>query len=73
VGLEKLLEGHAVSRLIIEEELSQLGEVRLAKTSNRSLLGSMNEFAYLADVYRHSDERHVVELTDLSPWLAETP
>ena len=73
MGLEKLLEGHAVSRLFIEEELSQLGEVRLAKTSNRSLLGSMNEFAYLADVYRHSDERHVVELTALSLRLAETP
>jgi hypothetical protein len=71
VGLDELLEHHAVSRPFIDAELSQLGEVRLAKTSNRSLLGSMNEFAYLADVDRHSAA--VVDLLGLSLRLAGTP
>lgn len=47
------------------------GEIVKKKTNARSLLGSMNEFAHLADVYRHSAE--VVDLTALSLRLAETP
>jgi len=70
-GLDELLEHHAVSRPFIDAELSQLGEVRLAKTSNRSVLGSMNEFAYLADVDRHAAA--VIDLLELSLRLAATP
>ena len=69
--LETLLEGHGVARSFITDELEQMVELQLAKTNNPSLLGSMNEFAYLADVYRHSAE--VVDLTALSLRLAETP
>lgn len=71
VGLDQLLEHHGVSRPFIDAELSQLGQVQLAKTNNRSLLGSMNEFAYLADVDRYSIA--VVDLLGLSLRLGETP
>jgi hypothetical protein len=71
VGLDQLLEHQGVSRPFIDAELSQLGQVQLAKTCDRSLLGSMNEFAYLADVDRHSIA--VVDLVGLSLRLAETP
>jgi hypothetical protein len=60
-----------VSRPFIDAELSQLGRVQLARTNDRSLLGSMNEFTYLADVDRHSIA--VVDLLALSLRLAETP
>ncbi len=69
--LETLLEGHGVARSFITDELEQIDELQLAKTNNRSLLGSMNEFAYLADVYRHSAD--VVDLIALSLRLSETP
>jgi hypothetical protein len=43
----------------------------LAKTNNRSVVGIMNEFAYLGNVFRHSTD--AVDLQDLSLRLAETP
>jgi hypothetical protein len=70
-GLEEVLGAHGVSGAFIGAEMAEARECSLAKTNNRSVLGSMNEFAYLADVFRESAE--VVDLQALSLWLAETP
>jgi hypothetical protein len=69
-GLEEVLRAHGVSSSFIGAEMAEARECSLAKTNNRSVLGSMNEFAYLADVFRESAE--VVDLQALSLWLAET-
>ena len=39
----------------IDSEISGMGEVVYAKTANRSVLGVMNEFVYLAEGYRDQD------------------
>ncbi len=48
-----------------------MSEGRYAKTASRSVLGSMNEFVYLAGAYR--DRRGADDLVALSLWLAQTP
>jgi hypothetical protein len=70
-GLESLLRAHGLAAPFITAELSEVRKCRLTKTSNRSVLGIMNEFAYLADVVRHSTD--AVDLQALSVELAETP
>jgi hypothetical protein len=47
-----------------------MADRRLAKTASRSLLGTMNEFSYLADAHRADT---TVDLHGLSLQLAHTP
>ena len=44
---------------------------RYAKTASRSVVGIMNEFSYLAGVYR--DSRGLTDLVTLALRLSETP
>ena len=55
----------------MEHELSQMREVQYAKTSNRSVVGVMNQFSFLAEVYR--EHFHAGNLLALSIELSETP
>jgi len=48
-----------------------MSEVSVAKTANRSVVGTMNEFALLAEGYREHMETS--DLVVLSMRLAETP
>ena len=48
-----------------------MSEVSVAKTANRSVVGTMNEFAFLAEVYRQG--MGTTDLLALSMRLAETP
>lgn len=48
-----------------------MNEVDYAKTSNRSVVGIMNQFSYLAEGYRQYLETK--DLLALSIWLSETP
>ncbi|MGQ0825478.1 MAG: DUF6933 domain-containing protein [Actinomycetota bacterium] len=66
-----VLEAHGLSRAFIEHEVANMSEHQLAKTTNRSVVGIMNEFAYLGDAYRFSND--VPDLVTLSVRLAETP
>ncbi|MBI5506127.1 MAG: hypothetical protein HY899_15130 [Deltaproteobacteria bacterium] len=50
-------------------ELAQMNQARVAKTANRRVLGSMNDFAYLLDVYKQGRR----SLLDVSLQLAEAP
>jgi len=70
-GLVALLDAHGLDAPFIATELTEISQFRLAKTNNRSVLGIMNEFAYLGDVFRPSTE--VLDLLELSLRLAETP
>lgn len=65
-----ILDRHRVNQSIIDRELSAMSEVSVAKTANRSILGTMNEFAFLAEVYRVRMESG--DLRGLSMRLAET-
>lgn len=69
--LAQVLAGHGITASFIEAELAQMKTVTYAKTANRSVGGVMNEFAFLADGYRHYMETS--DLLVLSLKLAQTP
>ena len=55
----------------VKFELEKMGQVTYCKTSNRSVLGIMNQFTYQAEVYR--DHFGLVDPLALSVKLAATP
>ena len=67
--LADVLCAHGVDRALISRELAQMRDSRLVKTTNRSVVGVMNEFAFLAEVARDRSG----ELLSLSLQLAATP
>ncbi|MGH3814043.1 MAG: DUF6933 domain-containing protein [Pseudonocardiaceae bacterium] len=64
------LTAHDAPTQFITAELRHMQHHRLDTTANRSVVGVMNEFAYLAEAYRH-DTRD--DLLDLSLRLSATP
>lgn len=48
-----------------------MAEAEVTKTANRSVVGTMNEFAFEAEVYR--DHSGITDLLELAMRLAETP
>jgi uncharacterized protein DUF6933 len=70
--LHTVFRAHQLPRAFIDHELDDMGELRLAKTNSRRVLGVMNEFAFLADVRRSGGHRTDQYLA-LSIELAHTP
>ena len=69
--LAAILSRHGASRAFIEREVAQMSDVALAKTANRRIVGTMNEFSFLAEGYREYLETS--DLITLSMRLADTP
>ena len=69
--LESVLAAHGMSTQFIDQELAHMNKVQYAKTSNRSVVGVMNQFSYLAEGYREYLETR--DLLMLSLKLSETP
>ena len=55
----------------VDDEMAEMATWALARTTSRSVLGVMNEFAHLADNYREPHDH--VDLVELSLWLAHVP
>jgi hypothetical protein len=55
----------------VSREITEMSMLQLTKTASRSVLGTMNDFAYLADAHREPDGP--TDLIELSLRLAETP
>jgi hypothetical protein len=70
-ALEGLLTALSLPARFIEPEIGSMADVRYAKTANRSVLGVMNEFAFLAEGYR--DRNGLIDPLALSLELAQTP
>ena len=70
-ALAQVLNALEVNPVLIQTELSQMTEVRFAKTANRKVLGIMNEFTFLAENFRNHEEN--VGYLQLSLRLAHTP
>jgi hypothetical protein len=66
-----VLDANGIDPRFVEEEIEAMGVGAYAKTASRSVLGVMNEFAYLADVDRHAGGGG--GLVALSVRLAHTP
>jgi hypothetical protein len=60
-----------VERRFIEAELAEMVEGRWAKTANRSVIGIMNEFSFLATESRR--RRGDADPIEVALWLAQTP
>jgi len=69
--LRHVLRAHGIDPAFIEREVAAMAEVVVAKTGNRSVVGTMNEFAFEAKVYRELGE--ATDLVGLAMRLAETP
>lgn len=65
------LVAHDMPQHFIDQELAQMNEVQYGKTSNRSVVGIMSQFSYLAEGYRELLETK--DLLALSIRLSETP
>src|ERR1700686_4960968 len=66
-----VLAAHSLDPRFIDSELAEMTAHRLEKTASRSVVGTMNDFSYLADAHR--EQRGVDDLVDLSLSLADTP
>ncbi len=71
LGAVETLRAHGIRTSFVERDGAEMTHYRLKKTQNRSVLGVMNEFAFLADAYRH--EAADLDLVHLSLRLAKTP
>lgn len=71
IELAAILGRHGVNQAFIASEVSAMSEVSVANTSNRSVVGTMNEFAFLAEAYR--EDMETLDLVALSIRLADTP
>ena len=70
-ALEAVLHAHGAPTRFIEAELSEMDACTLAKTANRSTVGMLTEFGFLADAHR--DDPGPADLTALAVRLAHTP
>ena len=59
-----VLAAHRLPAAFIDAERAAMGEVRLAPTANRSVVGVLNEFTFLADVHRADVHRADVRRSD---------
>ena len=69
--LANVLAAHGIPQQFIDHELAQMNEASYAKTSNRSVVGIINQFEYLVEVYREDLEAN--DLLGLSMMLSQTP
>jgi hypothetical protein len=69
--LGRVLEGLGVPVGFVLQEVGAMSEASYAKTANRSVVGSMNDFAFMADVARAHGQGD--DLVALSVDLADTP
>ena len=70
-GVEEVLGAQGTARSFIDAELAEMAEHRLAKTANRSVVGIVNEFSFLSEAQRDSED--AVDLRELAAWLSRTP
>ena len=69
--LTEVLTALRVPADLIEHEVAETRSATLTTTANRSRVGSLNEFAFLADAHRQSETE--LDLVDLSLRLSRVP
>jgi hypothetical protein len=63
-AVAQVLARHAVEPRLIEAEVAAMAQAEIAKSANRSVLGTIKEFAFSAGVYRdHGGTTDPVELS----------
>lgn len=69
--LAAVLRAHQAPETVVQREAAETADYTVATTASRSLTGSMNEFAYLAEAHRAADREP--DLLALSLQLATVP
>lgn len=69
-AVAEVLAAHGVPTAVITEETAAMSTCRVAPTANRSVVGTMSDFSFLADHHRGDFAN---DLLGLSVQLAETP
>ena len=70
-ALADVLRGIGIPEATIADELAAMNDVTVVKTTNRSVLGIINEFTFMAE---HAIARgRLRDNLDLALWLANTP
>jgi hypothetical protein len=69
--LASVLAAHGMPKSFIDHELSQMHESHYAKTANRSVVGVMNQFSFMAEIQR--DRHEAGDLLALSIHISEVP
>ena len=69
--LASVLFVHGAPHALIDHELPAMFDFQYAKTANRSLIGILNQFTYLAEGYREYNQ--TTDLRWLSMKLSQTP
>jgi hypothetical protein len=70
-ALAATLHAHGIDSRFVDAEVAAMADHRLAKTANRSVVGLMTDFCYLAETRRAG--RGIDDLVSLSLSLARTP
>jgi hypothetical protein len=70
-SLERVLLGIGAHLTFVASEIAAMGGAQYAKTANRSVLGSMNDMVFMANVQHAHNE--ATSLLETSLWLAQTP
>lgn len=70
-AVEAVFSRHGLAQTFIDAEIAQMAERRLATTKNRSVVGIMNEFTHLGEVFR--EKTAPFDLEALSIRLSEVP
>ncbi|MCL5291463.1 MAG: hypothetical protein M1548_02905 [Actinobacteria bacterium] len=70
-ALSRVLLGLGISPFIVKGEVGEMHEAVIAKTNNRSVLGTLNDFAIMLD-YRLGGEPYA-DLVDVALWLSDVP
>lgn len=65
-----VLASHGAPDAVIETEREHMRQWRIAPTANRSVVGIMNEFTFLANTYGVAERP---DLPDLAMWLSQVP
>jgi hypothetical protein len=71
-ALARVLLALGVPTEVVDREVAAASDVGFTKTHNRRVLGSMNDFAYCAQIYM-SDARSADPTLEVCLKLAETP
>ncbi|MCL5291466.1 MAG: hypothetical protein M1548_02925 [Actinobacteria bacterium] len=69
-ALSQVLLGLGISPLVFKREVKETREAVIAATNNRSLLGTLNEFAFMMR-FRLEDNPNA-NLVDIALWLSDT-
>jgi hypothetical protein len=64
-AVAELLAAYRLPTPFIDAERAAMGEVRLAPTANRSVVGVLNEFTFLADIHRADVRRADVRCSEI--------